>query len=310
MVMKVDPAKKWSGPVRSYDIIKEGVIAVVVVALLAAGLSLFFSSPDDPAVTLKSWATTNAPDFVQTATGELAGTTTSAGYGAPYNHNGNGPTLGPLKLQDWVGVHIPVEPSIDFVVNPLLEMNDSSATAAVQSWKSASADQQGKWATAYADALAKAPTATTVADAKNEFGPVPTMVSSLLTMAQSGALDGALTTSDTPLPTDFTKPLLFLADSEGYFGDLASKQHLGGDQWGVMNETGSWPGQSWLWLFSLWYQVEPFKSSDNADTLVMTLMALLTLGLALIPIIPVIRKLPYTIPLHRLIWKKWYSRKL
>ena len=43
MVMKVDPSKKWSGPVRSYDIIKEGVIAVVVVALLAAGLSLFFS---------------------------------------------------------------------------------------------------------------------------------------------------------------------------------------------------------------------------------------------------------------------------
>ena len=310
MGMKVNPSKKWTGPVRSYDIIKEGVIAVVVVGLLAAGLSLFFSSPDDPAVTLKSWANTNAPDFVQTATGELAGTTTSAGYGAPYNHNGNGPTLGPLKLQDWVGVHIPVEPAIDFVVKPLLELNDANANSAVGVWKSASADQQGKWATAYADALGKVPTAITVADTKNEFGPVPMMVTSLLTMAKSGALDGALTTSDTPLPTNFTKPLLFLADSEGYFGDLAAKQHLGGDQWGVMNETGSWPGQSWLWLFSLWYQIEPFKSSGNADTLVMTLMGLLTLGLALIPILPIIRKLPYTIPIHRLIWKKWYSRKL
>ena len=51
MVMKVDPSKKWDGPVRKYDIIKEGVIALVVIGVLAAGLSLIFSSPDDPAVT-------------------------------------------------------------------------------------------------------------------------------------------------------------------------------------------------------------------------------------------------------------------
>jgi hypothetical protein len=310
MVIKVDPSKKWSGPVRPYDIIKEGVIAVVVVALLAAGLSLFFSSPDDKAVTLKSWSNTNAPDFVQTATGELAGTTTSAGYGAPYNHAAKGPTLGPLKLQDWAGVRIPVDPANSFVVEPLLTMNDINATESVNSWKAASVDQQGKWATAYAEALSKAPAAVSVADARNEFGPVPAMITSLLVMAKSGALDGALTTSDTPLPTDFTKPLLFLADSEGYFADLANKQHLSGDQWGVMNETGSWPGQSWLWLFSLGYQIEPFKSSPNADTLVMSILALLTIGLALFPIFPFIRKLPYKIPIHRLIWKNWYQRKL
>lgn len=310
MVMKVDPSKKWTGPVRSYDIIKEGVIAVVVVGLLAVGLSLFFSSPDEPAVTLKSWAMTNPADFAQTATGELAGTTTSAGYGAPYNHAAKGPTLGPLKLQDWAGVRIPVDPAKSFVVEPLLMMNNVDATSSAESWKAATPDQQNKWATAYADALGKVDGATSIPDTKNEFGPVPTMVSSLLVMAKSGALDGALTTSDTPLPTNFTKPLLFLADSEGYFGDLASKQHLGGDQWGVMNETGSWPGQSWLWLFSLWYQIEPFKSSGNADTLVMTLMGLLTLCLALFPVFPFIRKIPYLIPIHRLIWKKWYARKL
>jgi hypothetical protein len=47
-----------------------------------------------------------------------------------------------------------------------------------------------------------------------------------------------------------SKPLLFLADGEGYFDAKAEEQHLGGGQWGVMNETGSWPGQSWLWLFA------------------------------------------------------------
>ena len=30
--------------------------------------------------------------------------------------------------------------------------------------------------------------------------------------------------------------------------------HLTGEQWGVMNETGSYPGQPWLWLYTLWYQ--------------------------------------------------------
>ena len=309
MSLKVDPTKKWNGPVRDYDIIKEGAIAVLVIAVLAAGLSFLFSSPDEKAVTLKSWATTNAADFAAVATGELAGTTTSAGYGAPYNNNGKGQHLGPIKLQDWVGVHIPVNPAEDFVLNPLKQSNDAAGIAAVTTYKTASADQQSKWANDYENALTKAGSAS-VADPSGKFGPVPQIVNSLTAMAQSGALDGALTTSDTNLPTNFTKPLLFLADSEGYFGDLASKQHLGGDQWGVMNETGSWPGQSWLWLFSLWYQVEPFKSSDNADVIIMTLMGFLTLCLALIPIFPVIRRIPYWIPVHRLIWRDWYRRKV
>ena len=52
MRTKVDPKSKWSGPVREYDIIKEGFIALLVIGVLAAGLSFLFSSPDEPAVTL------------------------------------------------------------------------------------------------------------------------------------------------------------------------------------------------------------------------------------------------------------------
>ena len=59
--------------------------------------------------------------------------------------------------------------------------------------------------------------------------------------------------------TDYTKSLLFLADGT-YLEDQAVAQHLGGDQWGMMNETGSYPGQSWLWLYTFWYQIDPFKS--------------------------------------------------
>ena len=53
-------------------------------------------------------------------------------------------------------------------------------------------------------------------------------------------------------------------------------QHLGGDQWGMMNETGNYPGQPWMWLYTFWYQVKPFSTSDNADALVWGLMMVLT----------------------------------
>ena len=34
----------------------------------------------------------------------------------------------------------------------------------------------------------------------------------------------------------------------------------------MMNETGNYPGQAWLWLYTFWYQVPPFTTAcDNAD---------------------------------------------
>lgn len=309
MKLLVDPSKKWTGPQRKYDIVKEGVIALIVIALISGILSLLFSSPDEPALTLKSWAREAPADFALVATTELAGTSGSATYGPPYNSNGTGQHWGPIKLQDWAGIRIPIDSANDFVIKPVSQSTNQSALNAVATWKSATTKTQLEWANAYADALDKSKKQEVV-DGSNSFGPVPNIINALLAMAQSGELDGALAASDSNLPTNFTKPLLFLADSDGYFGEKASAQHLQGDQWGVMNETGSWPGQTWLWLFSFWYQIEPFKSSDNADTIIMTIMAFLTLGLALFPILPIIRRIPYVIPIHRIIWRKWYRNKL
>ena len=47
----------------------------------------------------------------------------------------------------------------------------------------------------------------------------------------------------------------------------------------MMNETGNYPGQPWIWLYTFWYQIKPFSTSGNADALVWGLMALLSLGL-------------------------------
>jgi len=304
----IDPSKKWNGPVREYDLIKEFVIAVVVVGFLALTLAAVFSSPDEKALTMQSWAKSAPADFVQTTAGELAGTTTSANYGPPYNKNGEGQNIGPINLSKAAGVRIPINPAQSFVIEPLKSQSDSKIQSALSMWISASAQVQAKWASTYSDALTKDGKSLSLKDPSGKYGPVPTLVTSLYGMASTGALDGALTTSDSTLPTNFTKPLLFLADSGSYFPDKAAAQHLSGNQWGVMNETGSWPGQSWLWLYSLWYQIEPFKSSGNADILVMSLMGVLSLGLLLLPVLPVISRIPYWIPVHRLIWRNWYRR--
>ena len=117
---------------------------------------------------------------------------------------------------------------------------------------------------AYEKAVAKAGTgangALTVPP--GAYGPVGPIISSLTSMARSGALDGALLTSRQFYGTDYTKPLLFIADGT-YLANLAQDQHLSGDQWGMMNETGNFPGQAWLWLYTLWYQVPPMNTSSS-----------------------------------------------
>ena len=34
----------------------------------------------------------------------------------------------------------------------------------------------------------------------------------------------------------------------------------------MMNETGSYPGQVWLWLYTFWYQIEPFNDVATTPT--------------------------------------------
>ncbi len=71
-----------------------------------------------------------------------------------------------------------------------------------------------------------------------------------------------------------------------------------------MNETGSYPGRPWLWLYTLWYQVPGWTNSGNIDMIVIYMTGLATILLLLIPFIPDLRDIPRLIPLHRLIWRK------
>jgi hypothetical protein len=86
--------------------------------------------------------------------------------------------------------------------------------------------------------------------------------------------------------TDSTRPLLFL--SEEALPRHAQQLNPRGSQWGMMNETGSYPGQAWLWLDTFWYYL-PFPpcNGPTADSVVWTVMAVLTLALILLlPLAP------------------------
>jgi len=297
-------------PTRSYDLVKEFVIAFVVVVILTVVLAVVFSSPDEKSITLSDWAQTAPNDVVATATGELAGTTTSAEYGPPYNSAATGQVLGPVQLQKWAGVRIPVDSAQDLVITPLRGVSgDPALTSALDSWSSATAEQRQGWASAYADALAAAPDGDPAAvKASTSFGPVPVIAASFLQLARSGGLEGALDAHGNFYKGDATRGLLLLSDG-AYLEDQARARNLGGDQWGMMNETGNYPGQPWMWLYTFWYQVKPFSTSDNADAQVWALMMLLSLGLVLVPFIPGLRSVPRWIPLHRLIWRDYYRRR-
>jgi len=291
-------------PTRPYDLVKEFVIALLVVGVLTGLLAAVLSSPDRKAISLSGWAQAAPEDVVATATAELAGTSTSAGYGPPYNSADVGPKLGPLALAKAAGNRIPIDSANDLVIGPLRTVSGAKPlTAALKTWDQASADDQTKWASAYADALAAVSDGNPAKVAKGDYGPVPVLAGSFLTLAGTGSLEGLLTTSKTFYNGDETKPLLLLADG-AYIEDQARAEHLGGDQWGMMNETGSYPGQPWMWLYTFWYQVSPFSTSGNADVLVWGLMAVLTLGFIFLPFIPGLRSLPRYLGVHKLIWRR------
>ncbi|MDX2968419.1 hypothetical protein PWY87_25495 [Kribbella solani] len=297
-------------PTRPYDLVKEFVVALIVVAVLTTVLAAVFSSPDEKSITLSDWAKKAPNDVVATAAGELAGTTTSAGYGPPYNNAATGQTLGPIALQKWAGVRLPVDSAQDLVITPLRAVEGDAALAgAVSTWSSAAGDQQTKWATAYANALTAAPDGNPAAVKPSAgYGPVPVLAAKFLQLARTGGLEGALDASGNFYKGDATRGLLLLSDG-AYLEDQARARNLGGDQWGMMNETGNYPGQPWMWLYTFWYQVKPFSTSDNADAQVWALMMVLTLGLVLVPFIPGVRSIPRWVPVHRLIWRNYYRHQ-
>jgi hypothetical protein len=298
----------WRGPTRRYDILQEATIASVVAVVLVVALAGLLSSPDVPPLTIATWAKVAPADFVATAASELDGTSETATYGPPYN-SGSGSTqtilFSPEKI---VGVHQAINAAQTFVLVPLEKdaASDPALAQALNRYNRASASNQTSWANAYGKVVTKVRFhngSAVVPPAAD--GPIPVLIAAELTMARSGALDADLISGGAFYGTNLTKPLLFLEDGQ-YFSGIATADHLTGAQWGVMNETGSYPGQPWLWLYTLWYQVPGFDNSANVDLIAIYLTGVATILLLAVPFVPGLRDIPRLVPLHRLIWRDWY----
>jgi hypothetical protein len=303
-----EAAREYHGPYRHYDIVKEGAIALAVVTLLAIVLTILFSSPDEKPTTIRSWSRSAPVDFVTTALSELDGTSGTAGYGPPYNGASSGQHMAFIYLQKWFGIAHPINAADDYVIDPLRSITgDPQLQSAVMRYQAAPTRTESGWTTAYGNAVAKVGSTSTIETLHNSsYGPVPVMMDALLNLAQNGGLDGDLLSNKQFYSTDYTKILMLLADG-GYLAERAQAEHLLGTQWGMMNETGSYPGQGWLWLYTFWYQIKPFSTSDNADILVMAVMGVLSLAFVLVPFIPGVRDLPRKLPIYRLIWREHYA---
>ncbi len=304
-----DEAAPWPGPFVRYDLVKEFVVALGVVVALALILTILFSSPDDPATTIQSWAKADPADFLTNAVTQLNGTSDVATYGPPYtNTSGVSQEIAGISPAEAVGVHIPINTAQNYVIEPLKEIPaDPRLKLALAAYQAAPARLQQAWSSAYEEALPKARIVHGIPVLPpGRYGPVEPMMTALLGLAQSGGLDGALLAGNHHFyETNYTKPLLFLAGGT-YFEERAEAEHLLGGQWGMMNETGSYPGQVWLWLYTFWYQIEPFESSTNADLLVFTIMGILSLAFICIPFIPGLRTLPRRLGVYRAIWREHY----
>ena len=208
---------EWHGPVIRYDLVKEFVIALVVMLVLSVGLAVVFSSPDEQPVTITSWANHSPAGFLTTAVAELDGTSAVASYGPPYNAwaPGEGQKIGPLAPERWFGVQIPINTANDFVLAPLgvVAHSNPAVAASLATYQSAPVNTQQQWTTAYTKALDHVSFAgSAVVLPRGTYGPVAPMMTALLVMARSGSLDGALLSSPRFYGTDYSKPLLFLAD--------------------------------------------------------------------------------------------------
>ena len=170
------PIREWTGPQRKYDLLFEGTVAVVIIAVIAVAASILFGSanggltyPDGPpskagsAFTAKYWANSptiddqgkvdpkgGQPDFVATVVAELDGSSDTAGYGPPFNKtSGASQTIGKVSLtgiaNSIFGVTQPINSANDFVLAPLTQIvapYDPKVASAIQVYEAAGGSLQ------------------------------------------------------------------------------------------------------------------------------------------------------------------------
>ena len=209
-------------PTGPYDLIKEVFIATVAGGLLVMILAVVFSSPDVPSMTFKNWAEQNPTDFINTTFTELNGTSETATYGPPYNTGtGQVQAIGPFAPMTWFPITFPINPPVDFVLNPLktAALFEPDLGAAIKQWEAADAKQQAAWLAAYAKVLPSSKLEIVDGAPKvpaGDYGPVQIFMTHMYRLAVTDGLDAKISRQHpNQYITDYTWQLM-------YFGDSAS----------------------------------------------------------------------------------------
>ena len=111
--------------------------------------------------------------------------------------------------------------------------------------------------------------------APGDYGPVAEMMDGMLRLGRSGLLEGAFAADGNnyyPYTFDATKALLFFAIASPYTDTASHLKQLGNPQWGIVHETGNYPGAWWLDAYQVWYEVPAIANADNADLIVVVIM--------------------------------------
>jgi len=134
---KRHPLATWTGPERRYDLIAEGTIAVVFVAVLCIVAAILWGSPNGglthpgapaspagQAFSARYWDTNDPSDLAQTAVQELLGGSGTAGYGPPFNTTTDASQeflgIKPAEIAKSIfGLTLPINTANDFVLAPV-----------------------------------------------------------------------------------------------------------------------------------------------------------------------------------------------
>jgi hypothetical protein len=307
-------------PLKPYDLLREGLVVFGFVLIAVVVLSIVFKAPDYPTVNAQGVATAQPLAFLQTAAGILANdgsVSAVSDYGPPYDaDSGAAQHIGPIAPAAWAkdifGVTIPIDPPRDLIIKPLQRASalDPTLGLAVERYTAATAQQQAAWLDAYRKALASATVSNgTVTVTPGEYGPVGVMMDGMLRLGRSGLLEGAFAADGNsyyPYTFDATKALLFFSIASPYTDTASHLQQLGNPQWGIVHETGNYPGAWWLDVYQVWYEVPTIANAASVDLIVVVIMTVLFLVLLTLPFIPGLRRIPHGVKVYRLIWRDWY----
>ncbi len=300
-------------PMKSYDLIKEGLIVFGVVSALIIVLAIIFSSPDYPTVTDKQIATYEPISYLKTFTDILLGKSEIVNYGPPYDNDvKNTQSLFGIAPAAILGTTIPINAVNDFVIGPLsrLAVIDKNVQISLEQFENASPQQRQVWIENYSKALDNATAVNGKVQIVNgDYGPLPVMMNGLLLLGKSGLLEGALQKNESSYDfynLDYTKPLLLFQGK--VYHSVAKSLNMLGEDWGIANETGNYPGAWWLWPYTFFYQIPPMSTSPNGDLEVGIIMIGIFLVLLFLPFIPILNKIPKWVKVYRIIWRDWYKR--